>query len=132
VPVDNNASERAWRVVALFRKSSLYFGHNESGDNPAVPMTLIASCALQDMNTVEYPADVLVREFTRPSQWARGHPGYAKTRRDRPSAAATTPAKFLSASSQGLGWMGWACRLNSAPVLPSSDGWTTSGTTFSA
>ena len=61
IPVDNNASERALRVVALFRKASLFLGHDVSGDNHAALMSLIATCVLHGRNPVEYLADVLVR-----------------------------------------------------------------------
>ena len=40
IPLDNNASEAALRVVALLRKNAL-LGHDESGENHAILLTLV-------------------------------------------------------------------------------------------
>jgi transposase len=44
VPVDNNASERALRVVALGRKNFLFVGDEETGANLAGLYSLVATC----------------------------------------------------------------------------------------
>lgn len=61
IPVDNNASERALRVIALGRKNFLFFGHEQAGENIAGLYTLVASCEAVGVNPVEYLTDVLIR-----------------------------------------------------------------------
>ncbi len=67
VPLDNNASERALRVVAHGRDTSLFVGNDQSGKNLAVLMSLAHTAAACGKNPEVYLADVLVRMF--------GHPG---------------------------------------------------------
>jgi transposase len=67
LPVDNNASERALRVVALGRKNFLFVGHEEAGDNLAGLYSLIATCAAHDVEPIEYLTDVLIRVQTHPA-----------------------------------------------------------------
>jgi len=67
VPPDNNASERALRVVALGRKNFLNVGHDEAGNNTAVLYTLTASCEAAGVNPLDYLADVLLRVQTHPA-----------------------------------------------------------------
>jgi transposase len=61
VPPDNNASERALRVVALGRKNFLHVGHDDAGENTATLYTLTASCEAAGVNPLDYIADVLLR-----------------------------------------------------------------------
>ncbi|MBC8426763.1 IS66 family transposase, partial [bacterium] len=68
VPVDNNASERALRVVALGRKNFLFVGHAEAGQNTAMLYSLVASCDANGINPEEYLADVLLRVQTHPAK----------------------------------------------------------------
>jgi len=65
-PIDNNASERALRVIALLRKNSLHVGHDDAGNNLAVAMTLAATCEANGVNPQAYFADVLPRLQTHP------------------------------------------------------------------
>ena len=67
IPVDNNASERALRVIALGRKNFLFFGHEQAGENIAGLYTLVASCEAVGVNPLEYLADVLLRIQTHPA-----------------------------------------------------------------
>jgi transposase len=67
VPVDNNASERALRVVALGRKNYLFVGHEDAGQNTAILYSLVASCEANGVNPEEYLADVLLRVQTHPA-----------------------------------------------------------------
>jgi transposase len=67
VPVDNNASERALRVVALGRKNFLFVGHAEAGQNTAMLYSLVASCEANGVNPEAYLADVLLRVQTHPA-----------------------------------------------------------------
>lgn len=67
VPVDNNASERALKVIALGRKNFLFFGHEQAGRNLAGLYTLVASCQAMGINPLDYLADVLIRVQTHPA-----------------------------------------------------------------
>lgn len=67
VPVDNNASERALRVVALGRKNFLFVGHKEAGDRLAGLYSLVATCEANGVDPVAYLADVLLRVDTHPA-----------------------------------------------------------------
>jgi transposase len=67
LPIDNNASERALRVAALGRKNFLFVGHDEAGENLAGLYSLIATCEANEVNPVDYLADVLLRVQTHPA-----------------------------------------------------------------
>lgn len=67
LPVDNNASERALRVAALGRKNFLFVGHDDAGENLAGLYSLIATCEANDINPVDYLADVLLRVQSHPA-----------------------------------------------------------------
>ncbi len=61
VPIHNNASEAALRIVALMRKNSLFFGNDAAGRRFMVLYSLIATCERHDINPEIYLADVLIR-----------------------------------------------------------------------
>ncbi len=61
VPVHNNASEAALRIVALMRKNSLFFGNERAGRRFMTLYSLIATCERHDINPEIYLADVLIR-----------------------------------------------------------------------
>ncbi len=61
VPVHNNASEAALRIVALMRKNSLFFGNDLAGRRFMTLYSLIATCERHDINPEVYLADVLIR-----------------------------------------------------------------------
>lgn len=65
--LDNNASERALRIIALGRKNFLFVGHDEAGHNLAVLQTIVATCRLADVHPADYIADVLIRVQTVPA-----------------------------------------------------------------
>jgi len=67
IPVDNNASERALRIVALGRKNFLFVGNPGTGDNLAGLYSLIATCDLHSVDPIEYLRDVLIRVDTHPA-----------------------------------------------------------------
>lgn len=67
MPIDNNPSERALRVVALGRKNFLFVGDLEGGENLAVLYSLVASCEEAGVNPHAYLADVLMRVQTHPA-----------------------------------------------------------------
>lgn len=61
IPIHNNASEAALRIIALLRKNSLFFGNEEAGRRFMVLYSLIAMCERHDVNPEVYLADVLLR-----------------------------------------------------------------------
>jgi transposase len=67
IPVDNNQSESALRVVALGRKNFLFVGDLEGGENLAVLYSLVATCEANGINPHAYLADVLLRVQTHPA-----------------------------------------------------------------
>jgi transposase len=67
IPLDNNASERALRIVALGRKNFLFVGNPDCGDNLAGMYSLVATCDLHEVDPLEYLRDVLLRVDTHPA-----------------------------------------------------------------
>jgi transposase len=61
VPLDNNASERSLRRVALGRKNYLFVGDVEAGTSIAGLYTLVATCEARGINTFAYLSDVIPR-----------------------------------------------------------------------
>jgi transposase len=68
IPLDNNASERALRIVALGRKNFLFVGNPGAGANLAGLYSLIATCDLHGVDPVAYLRDVLIRVDTHPAK----------------------------------------------------------------
>jgi transposase len=68
VPVDNNASERALRIVALGRKNFMFVGHEDVGQNLAILYSLMATCEQHRVDPQAYLADVLVRIDDHPNK----------------------------------------------------------------
>ena len=68
VPIHNNASEAALRIVALMRKNSLFFGNEEAGRRFMILYSLIATCERHDVNPEIYLADVLIRIHDHPKE----------------------------------------------------------------
>ena len=67
VPIHNNASEAALRIIALMRKNSLFFGNDKAARRFMVLYSLIATCDRHDVNPEAYLADVLIRLQDHPS-----------------------------------------------------------------
>jgi transposase len=61
IPIHNNASEAALRIIALARKISLFFGNEEAGRNLAVLYSLAATAERCGLNPLVYFEDVLMR-----------------------------------------------------------------------
>ena len=59
VPIHNNLSERALRIVALLRKNSLFAGGQEPAQIYAELLSLLSTCQLHDVDPEEWLADVL-------------------------------------------------------------------------
>jgi transposase len=68
IPIDNNASERALRVVALGRKNFLFVGDEDCGANLAGLYSLVSTCEANDVDPVEYLKDVIMRVDTHPAR----------------------------------------------------------------
>ena len=66
IPIHNNASESALRIVALARKNSLFFGNDAAGRRFMVLYSLIATCERHDINPEVYLADILIRLHDQP------------------------------------------------------------------
>ncbi len=60
IPIHNNASEAALRIIALARKNSLFFGNDDAGRRFAVLYSLIATCEKHRVNPVRYFNDVMI------------------------------------------------------------------------
>jgi transposase len=59
VEIDNNAAERALRVVALGRKNYLFAGSNRGGDRAAAIYSLLGTAKLNGINPERYLRYVL-------------------------------------------------------------------------
>ena len=84
IPLDNNASERSLRRVALGRKNFLFVGDVDAGSNIAGLYTLIATCEARSINPFAYLCDVIARVQDHPARkldellpgpWARARQG---------------------------------------------------------
>ena len=67
IPLDNNASERALRVVALGRKNFLFVGDQECGSNLAGLYSLVATCDAVGVDPVHYLKNVIMCVDTHPA-----------------------------------------------------------------
>lgn len=68
LPLDNNRSESALRVVALLRKNALFVGEEEHGENLADLLTILATCAANGVNPLQYLTDILPRVQDHPNR----------------------------------------------------------------
>jgi transposase len=59
--IDNNASERAIRAVAIGRKNWLFAGSHEGAERTALMYSLVGSCRLLKIDPFEYLRDVINR-----------------------------------------------------------------------
>ena len=60
VPIHNNLSERALRVIALLRKNSLFAGNDDAAQRFAQLLSLLATCQMHDVDPQVWLADVLL------------------------------------------------------------------------
>ena len=68
VPLDNNASERSLRRVALGRKNFLFVGDVAAGMSIAGLYTLVATCEARGINPFAYLSDVIPRVQDHPKR----------------------------------------------------------------
>jgi hypothetical protein len=61
IPMDNGAVERLHIRVALTRKNFLFAGSDTGAERAAIVYTILGSCALVEVDPVEYLSDVLSR-----------------------------------------------------------------------
>ena len=61
IPIDNGAVERLHIRAAMTRKDFLFAGSDAGGERAAIAYTVLGSCALADVNPVEYLVEVLPR-----------------------------------------------------------------------
>jgi transposase len=66
IPIHNNASESALRIIALARKNTLFFGHEQAARNYSVLYSLVQTAERNGINALDYLQDVLVRVQTHP------------------------------------------------------------------
>jgi transposase len=66
--LDNNASERALRRIAVGRKNWLFAGSEAAAERACVLYSLLASCRLHGINAFDYLCDVLVRIGDHPAR----------------------------------------------------------------
>jgi transposase len=64
--IDNNAAERALRVVALGRKNYLFAGSNAGGERSAAMYSLIGSAKLNGLDPEAYLSHILARIANHP------------------------------------------------------------------
>jgi transposase len=64
--IDNNATERAIRGIAVGRANWTFFGSDEGGKTAAVLRSLVASCQRVQLDPFSYLKDVLSRLATHP------------------------------------------------------------------
>ena len=67
VPLDNNASERSLRRIALGRENYLFVGDVEAGMSLAGLYSLVATSESRGINPFDYLADVLARVQDHPA-----------------------------------------------------------------
>lgn len=66
--LDNNASERSLRRVAVGRKNWMFAGSDEGARRAAIIYSLVASCCLHGVDPFGYLRDVLERVNTHPAK----------------------------------------------------------------
>ena len=67
IPIHNNASESALRIVALARKNSLFFGNEQAARNFSVLYSLVQTAERHGVNPLADLEDVLMRVQTHPA-----------------------------------------------------------------
>jgi hypothetical protein len=100
--LENNASERALRTIAVGRKAWLFFGSDDHAHAAATIFSLVASCKLHDLDPEAYLTDVLrVLPYWPRDRFLELAPKYWQATRERldrdelakPLGRVTVPAK---------------------------------------
>jgi transposase len=61
LPIDNGIVERLHRRPAITRRNFLFAGSHAGAERAAIAFSVLASCELEDVNPIEYLADILPR-----------------------------------------------------------------------
>lgn len=61
VPIDNGIVERLHRRPAVGRRNYLFAGSHAGGDRAAIAYSILGTCQLNDVNALDYLADILPR-----------------------------------------------------------------------
>jgi transposase len=61
IPIDNGAIERIHRRPGMGRNSYLFVGSHEGGKRAAIAYSILTTCNLEQVNPIEYLADILPR-----------------------------------------------------------------------
>jgi transposase len=67
VPIHNNASESALRVIALGRKNFMFFGNEDAARNFSVLYSLVISCERNGLDPIDYIKSMLIYLQTWPA-----------------------------------------------------------------
>lgn len=68
IPIHNNASESALRIVALLRKNALFFGNEDAAANFSILLSIVTTAERHGVNPLAYIEDVLMRVQTHPAK----------------------------------------------------------------
>ena len=93
IEIDNNAAERALRVVALGRKNYLFAGSDAGGERAAAIYSLIGTAKLNDIDPEAYLREVLTRIADHPVNRIDDLLPWNAGLRRHPSRTAESPAK---------------------------------------
>ena len=91
LPLDNNLVEQLMKQVAIGRKNWLFIGSIPAGERAANFLTLVSSALRNDLDPYDYFRSVLdallagTTDFAaiRPDAWAKSHPEFIRTYRQR-------------------------------------------------
>jgi transposase len=67
IPIHNNASESALRIIALARKNTLFFGNENAAHGFSVLYSLVQTAERNAVNALAYLEDVLMRVQSHPA-----------------------------------------------------------------
>jgi transposase len=67
IPIHNNASESALRIIALARKNTRFFGNENAARNFSVLYSLVQTAERHGVNALAYLEDVMMRVQTHPA-----------------------------------------------------------------
>ncbi|MCA9034171.1 MAG: transposase [Planctomycetaceae bacterium] len=83
--IDNNASQRAMRPVAIGRKNWMFVGSKPAGHRAAILISMIASCKANLVEPWAWLKDVLIQlplgaplESLLPNTWLASHPQHRR------------------------------------------------------
>jgi len=97
LPIDNGASERAIRNLAVGRRAWLFTGSDLGAERTAIAYSITGSCRLSNLNTTAYWQDALSKlaagwptsrlDELLPHNWAKAHPEHVRVQPKEPDLA---------------------------------------------